>query len=470
MVDHGQDALATVDHGQDARATGEWLDTLMSERVDRGHPVTLVMALAIIAAALVGALYMMRRADARMSGADGAYIEPRIPVEVVVAAYRDVPRMVKARGFLSGIEEVTVPSEVAGRVRQRPVEEGAAVEAGDVLVVIDETFYRLAVQRAEAERQRAAAQQREAQSGVAQAEAQLAAAQAVQANRRDEFNRVETLHTEGNAPQIEYDRVLTALHTADADWAGAKASLERVIGQRATADALFAVSEAALADAQAQLERCVVRAPVSGRVNRCFVEAGEYAVMTAPLVELVRLDELKMNIAVSDREVALLHEFERAEVFVDAALGTVHAARMHHVAPKLDPLTKRFQVELRVDNHDAALLSGMYGEAVLYCGQLTGRMLVPRESVFRHYGVEHCLVIVEADGLERAELRRVSARGVFGRLDEVEMLDGLAEGERVITTRRRELHNGARIEVVAHGQQGVGTADERGWGEPQTID
>jgi hypothetical protein len=169
-----------------------------------------------------------------------------------------------------------------------------------------------------------------------------------------------------------------------------------------------------------------------------------------------------MNIAVSDREVALLHEFERAEVFVDAALGTVHAARMHHVAPKLDPLTKRFQVELRVDNHDAALLSGMYGEAVLYCGQLTGRMLVPREAVFRHYGVEHCLVIVEADGLERAELRRVSTRGVFGRLDEVEMLDGLAEGERVITTRRRELHNGARIEVVAHVQRGIGTADERG--------
>jgi multidrug efflux pump subunit AcrA (membrane-fusion protein) len=155
----------------------------MAERVDRGHPLTLLVALAIVGAALAGAFYMMRRAEARLQSVSPDEGLEALPVQVVTAERCDVPRVVEVRGFLSGVQEITVPAEVAGRVTRRPVDNGARVQAGDELLTIDETFFALAVQRGEAELARASAQLGEAQSAVTQMEAQLAAAQAVRTNR-----------------------------------------------------------------------------------------------------------------------------------------------------------------------------------------------------------------------------------------------------------------------------------------------
>ncbi len=417
----------------------------MVQSVDRKHPITLVIGLGIIAASLLGALYMMRRADARMNAADEDAVDPALTVEVAAVTVGDYPRTIRARGFLSGIEEVTLRSEVNGRLQERAAEEGESVSAGDVLLTIDDTFYTLAVQRARAELQRAKAQQGDATAGITQAEAQLDAADAVRKNRTDEFERIAGLYEQGNSPQIEYDRVHTALRTAEADYEAAKAALARVIDQQSTAQALVAVADAALSEAQAHLDRCKVHAPFDGRVNRYFIEPGEYAAATAPLVELVRLDRMKMNAALSDTEVPLLDEFERAEVTADAG-ERVHTAMLHHVAPKVDPLTKRFQVELQVENDDEELLSGMYGEAVLFCGKYTDRIRLPRVAVFKHYGVDHCLVVEQLNGEHVAALRQVDVRNVIGRLDEVEVISGLSPGEQVITSRRRELHDGVRVE------------------------
>lgn len=430
----------------------------MSDMVDRRHPLTLVVTLAIIGTALGGAFYMMREANARMSGADDQEVVERIPVEVVSVARTSIPRIIKARGFLSGINEVTVHAEAAGKVVERPLEDGAAVRAGDVLLKIDETSYRLAMNRAQAERKRAEAQLEEARSGIAQAEAQLAAAKAVQANRADEFERIDKLYQDGNSPPIEYERVLTALHTADADAAASEASLQRVIGQRATAEALVAVAGSAVDDARTQLERCVVHSPIKGRVNMFYVDVGEYAIVTAPLVEVVQLDELKMTVAIDGREVPMLREFDWAEVSADAVADGVHGASLHHLSPKLDPISKKYLVELRVRNEDERLLSGMYGEAVIHCGELTDRIVVPRDAIFRHFGVEHCLVAKDTgDGL-RAGLRRVQVRDVLGRLDELEITDGLDEGDQLIVTRRRELHADVLVQIVDEPQNLAGAS------------
>jgi HlyD family secretion protein len=423
----------------------------MAERVDRGHPLTLLVALAIVGAALAGAFYMMRRAEARLQSVSPDEGLEALPVQVVTAERCDVPRVVEVRGFLSGVQEITVPAEVAGRVTRRPVDNGARVQAGDELLTIDETFFALAVQRGEAELARASAQLGEAQSAVTQMEAQLAAAQAVRTNRADEHVRFVQFLEDGNATQREYDAVYTALQTADADVAAASAALARMIEQRATAEATRTVAQAALDDARARLARCVVVAPIDGVVHRWFVDAGEFAIAGAPLVELIGLDELKMNVAVGGREVPLLDALSEATVTVDAQPDRVYAARLHHVDPKLDPLSKKFQVELRVSNADGALYSGMYGAAVLQCGELTDRILVPREAVFRYFGATHCLVVDATDDGPVAALRKLTVRDVVGRLDELDVAAGLEVGDQVIVTRRRGLRAGSPVQIVEHG-------------------
>jgi multidrug efflux pump subunit AcrA (membrane-fusion protein) len=328
------------------------------------------------------------------------------------------------------------------------VDEGASVAKGDVLLRIDETFHALRAKRTAAELERAKAQVNEAHAALKQAEAQRDAAQAVRANRAEELERIDKLKDSGNAMPIEYDRIVTAFRTAEADLSAAEAAYQRAADQCAMADAQVDIARAAADEALANLERCVVRSPVDGRVNRFMVERGEFAVAAAPLVEVVRLDQMKMNVEVAGTDLSVLDNFSGAEVAPDAAPDRVHAARLHHVAPKVDPVSKRFRVELIVDNQDRSLLAGMYGKATLYCGELTDRIVVPAESVFKHYGADFVLVVDQQDDAGTAALRRVTVQPIYARLDEMEVLDGLAEGDNLIVTRRRGLRDGVSVDIV----------------------
>ena len=420
----------------------------MTDQPTERHPLALVVMLVIIAGSVGGALYMMRRADARAQAADATPGVSAIPVDISEIRRVDVPLVIEARGFLSGFAEVTVHSEVAGRVLSREVDDGDPVQAGDVLLRIDGTFYTLRVRQAEAELHGARARLSEADAQVRQAEAQLQSVQAAWANKSDEFQRIDDLYKSGNSPQIEYDRMATAFRMAEADLAAAKAALARTADQRVMAGAAVQTAEAVLNESQAYLERCVVRSPITGRVNRFALEAGEYAVTTAPLVEVVRLDKLKMIIELTDRQAVLLDRSTRAEVTADVADDRRHRAELHHVAPKVDPVTKKFRVELHVENADESLLAGMYGQARLECGTLADVIRIPRQSVFKHFGADFCLVVEPDGGREKARLRRVVTRDLTGYIDEIEVVSGLGEGDRVIRTRRPELREGTLVTVA----------------------
>ena len=408
----------------------------------------MVVALGLIGALLAGAAYMMREADARVNAMERDVVEEAVPVDVLTVHRVNVPRVIEARGYLEGIEEVIVSSEAPGRIIAREVEEGAAVAAGDVLLRIDDTFHALAVQRTSAELDRAQAQVGEAKSALKQAGAQRDAAQAVRANRAEELERMDRLQESGNAIPIEYDRVVTAFRTAEADLAGADAAYERAKDQCAMAEAQVAIARAAASEAQANLDRCIVRAPVDGRVNQFMVDRGEYAIATAPLVEVVRLDQLKMIVELAGTELGQLKALDRAEVATDALPDQVHIAELHHIAPKMDPVSRKFRVELVVDNPDQSLLAGMYGSATFYCGELADRIVVPVEAVFKHYGADFSLVVDEHDGVERAALRRVTMRPLHARLEDIEIIEGLSEGDQLIVTQRRGLRDGVSVEVV----------------------
>lgn len=418
----------------------------MPDAADKKNPISLIVLLALGAAMLGGALYMMRRADARAHNLDIHAESAPVPVDVYTLRRVDIPRLIHARGFIRGIEEVTVATEVPGRLMSRAVPEGSRVAKGDILLQIDETFHQLAVQQGEAELTRTQAQLSEAIAAVAQATAQVESARVLRDNRHIEFERVKSLSSQGNAPPIEFDRAQAALRGTEADVAAAEAALKRAVSQQATADAAVGVAQANFDQATTRLERCAVRSPIDGRVNRYFVETGEYAVAGGPLVEIVRLDTVKMIVELSGSQVGLLSDFTDATLVSDAD-GKTYAARLHHVAPKIDQVSRRFQVEFHVTNVDETLLAGMYATLTARCGMIKDVLRVPREALFKHYGADSCLVVEDRDGRDRAVLRRVEVGEVQGRLDELAILGGLQEGERVIVSRRRELHSGVTVQV-----------------------
>ena len=419
----------------------------MSAQSSKGHPLALLVIILVIVTAIAGAVVMKRRADTRLSATNKAAKEEVVPVEILTVSPVDIPHILQARGFLNGIEEITVRSEVTGRVVDRPVSDGQHVEVGDIIFQINKTDYELQLQRAKAELVRAKAQIGDLESGIQQAEAQLEGAKARLDFQQYNLERTQGFRTGGSGSEAELRNAKAAADTARADYEAAIAAVARTKAQLSVGKSAVEVAKAAVNEAETMLKRCVIRSPITGRVNRVLLECGEYAVAGGPIAEIVRLDEMKMMVQVADTEVPLLASFTHAEITADAYGSEKHIGKLNHVAPKMDAMSRKFAVELRVENADESLLSGMYGQAVIACGWLRGVKVVPREAVFKHFGVDHCLVISNKEGEDYAELRQIEVGEIIGHLELFQVESGLEEGDRVIVSRRRELRDGVTITV-----------------------
>lgn len=395
---------------------------------------------------LAGAFYMMNRANARAQSTTEDDGLAGLPVVVRTVSTTVIPVELTARGFLRGFDEITVPAEVSGRLVER-AEEGRLVQAGDTLCRIDDTFYRIAMDRAAANLAAAEGEREQAAIGVEAAEASLAEARAVRDIAQVEFDRCKALHEEGNAPSIELDRRRTQLDGASAGYRQAEAALAGARQKVTSAEAAVNAARTTLAEANEQLARCRVASPISGRVDRTALDVGEYAVTGQPLAEVVRLDRMRLQIELTGAEIALLGDEVTAEVSVDAVPDHVYPARLDHVAPKADDQTRKFRVEFHVNNEDGRLLSGMFGQARLSCGQWADVIRLPLDAIVTRFGDQFCYVVEEESGVALARLRKVRTRAIPGDPQAIEILDGLTPAERYVAEPNRRLADGIRVRI-----------------------
>lgn len=405
--------------------------------------------IALIGAMLGGAYYAKTVADGRAALASVEPQERVVRVVVADVARDQIPIVVETRGFLEGLAEVRVHAEVGGEVIERPVEDGQAVQSGDLLCRIDETLYKLAVEQAEAVLHTAEADRDQARAAAEAAAASVEQAQVAQRNARIEFDRVERLHADQNAPQIEYDRAETTLHGMLAAVREAEAARRRAAQQLAGGAAQVALAKARLEEARENLRRCAIRSPIAGRVDRMLVEAGEYLALAQPVGDVIRLDRMKLQTELTAADLALLGDAARATVRIDALPDRSYSAVVDHVAPRADPRTRKFRVELRLSNDDGRLLSGMFAWCRLTSERQRKLTSIPTASVVTAFGREYCRVIApDEDGVLRARLRPVETRPLPDRLDVVELTEGLSAGDRVVVSAHAELRDGTAVEVV----------------------
>ncbi|MCP4590251.1 MAG: efflux RND transporter periplasmic adaptor subunit [bacterium] len=415
------------------------------------NPLTLGFAGLVIVISITGAVYMKRVADARTlaGGVREAVAHPL--VETVVVAPRRIPAVFDVRGFLSGFEEVAVRSEVSGRVIDKPVSDGQVVDRGVVLCGIDETFYSLAVQKAEANLAAAKGRAEESVSAVAVALAQQEDARAARDHAQVELKRVQDFSQTQDSAKIELLRCKTQCRRAEAQLRSAEAAHTRAEKILAVSRSGVALAESTLAEAREHLSRCRIVAPISGVIDRTACEVGEYVAAGQPLGEIIHLARMKLTVELSGGQVAALSPQTQAEVWVDAVPGVVYPAVLDHVAPKADPLTRRFRVEFHLANEDGRLRAGLFGRVRIPAGSEDDITVVPRRAIFRRFGADFGFVVVEREGGSVAELRRVTVEDLPGELERVRITEGLEVGERVAVKRPRNLKNGAQVSATETG-------------------
>jgi len=244
--------------------------------------------------------------------------------------------------------DITVVSpKVAGYVRDVRVSENQQVNAGDVLVVLEDRDYRAKVAEAEANvAAQAAALGSNAQklvwqrTQIAQAEANLTAAEAERQRAAQAFNRTRSLATDNWTSRQALDTAEADLRKADAAVLKARAALAAERDQIGVLEAAGAEIRAHLEQANAGLEAArndldntVIRAGVDGVVGNRGVQVGQYARPGVQMLSLVPLPDVYVVANFKETQLADMRPGQTVEVKVDAFPGRTLTGKVESFAP-----------------------------------------------------------------------------------------------------------------------------------------
>ncbi|MBI4463798.1 MAG: efflux RND transporter periplasmic adaptor subunit [Acidobacteria bacterium] len=361
-----------------------------------------------------------------------------IAVRAVQVQSERVQRRVEIVGTLSGEQEVTLSSEVAGRVAVVRADLGDPVSKGQVLLELDPTEFALAV-----ERQHAALLEVLAQLGlkeekdplpelvdtsvVQRAEAEADAARA-------DYERAKSLRGEGILSQQAYDSAEARFRTSQANY---KAALEQARNLLARVENL----RAQLGLAQQDLENTKVRAPFASTVRERLVEVGQYIREQTPVLSLVRTDPLKLRASVPERFFPYVPVGVAVEVAVEAYPGEQFSGHVTRVGQAIQPETRTFSIEARVDNEQRRLRPGLFARSILETSREDTVIRIPAAAVISFYGVQKVYCVEE--GVIREKVVKLGDR--FG--ERIEITDGLEAGEWVALSELTRLREGVTVRI-----------------------
>lgn len=201
------------------------------------------------------------------------------------------------------------------------------------------------------------------------------------------------------------------------------------------------VAQANLREAEVNLNYGITSSPVSGVVNKVYVDPGEYVGEGATVADIVNVSTLRVNFNVPEADVRFLAEGQKAEVRVDTYPDKTWGGTIDFVAWKADTATRTFQVRLVVENREGKIRPGMIARASFVRRALADAVTAPLFCV-QDKGGER-IVFVEKDGV--AQARTVELGVIEG--DRVQVLKGLAPGDRLIIVGHTEVEDGTKVNV-----------------------
>lgn len=374
--------------------------------------------------------------------------------------------VLSASGYVVAHHKIAVGAKVMGRVAWIGVEKGDRVQQGQVLVRLEDSDFRaqsnqaranLAAAQARLDQLRTGSRPQEKlkdKAGVLQAEATLRNAEA-------EYKRTEELVRAGVSSRAELDRAIAQRDTSRALLDAARQSSTMTdMGPRVeeirAAEAQVQQMKAALAYSDTQLAATEIKAPVSGTVLQRIVERGEMVSPSAfggesgartSVVALADLDDLQIELDISQTDFARLKMGQRAEIIPEAFPNLKYSGFIAEIAPEANRAKATVQVKVKVDNPDEQLRPEMnarvnfLGEEQPTQGKSSARVLVPKAAVVRRDGSPFVFV-VKGNKVEQRSIRLGDEAGEF-----YYVLEGLSGGESTATTGAEKLRDGDRVKI-----------------------
>ena len=398
--------------------------------------LALVIASVLSSTVLIGC---DKKEDAAGEQAAQQQMPPAV-VNVQTVTLGTVPQEQTFSGRTAAYQTADVRPQVNGIIDEVLFREGSNVKKGQPLYRINTDNYSSSITSSQAAIEQAEANYQTAIANLANAKADLVSRQASLAQAQNDLRRLSGLVEIDAISKQQYDQAQTAVRTAQAAVSSANAAIGQAQAGIENAKAGIQTAKAGLQASTLDLNRTIVRAPLSGRTDRSSVTAGTLvsAGQTTPLVTISRLDPIYVDISQSSSELLKLRQ-QISEGKAQAGLnsvelvledGSVYPVRgqLALAEAKVDESTGAVTLRAVFPNNSNILLPGMYVTARLTQSVITNAALVPQSAVIRSPKGETQVYIVDANN--KIQVRPVTINGTYK--GNWVVTDGLKNGDNVV--------------------------------------
>ena len=326
------------------------------------------------------------------------------PVAVFEARYQSISETIVHTGLIEAWRHANILPDIGGKIAGIYAEEGTRVRKGQVLAELDT---------------RAASLQ------LDQAKAAMAVAEANYKDAMRNKERMERLSGENAVSEQQFEKITLAFEAADAQKQQAQAAVNLL---------------------KHQLDISRMTAPFAGVVASRNAEVGDMInpmmggfSSTSGVFTLMDYSRIKINISVSQQDIVRIGKGQKAFITVSAYPGRVFEGIVSVVNVSADPITRKFDVQVRVDNPELLLRPNTFGEVKILVNTKDSALVIPQKAVLDNSYV----FIVD----ENSTARKKEVTLGLQETDMVEILSGLNEGDRVVMEGNFGLDEGNVLEV-----------------------
>ena len=321
---------------------------------------------------------------------------PEFPVTTSTIELEEWTPHLRTIGFIEPIQGVTIANEVAGKVVKINFESGQKLQAGDPLIHLD--------------------------SGVEKAN--LKAAQGRISAVERNYKRMSSLFKKGSVSQGQVDN--------------AEAELLALQGQ--------------IESYQATISRREIRAPFDGITGLRNVYMGEYLKAGTEIVRLEDVSRMRIRFTIAQNDLNKIYIGQALNIFVDAEPNTIFQGKISAIEPAVNFQSGVIQVQADIPNTEQKLRSGMFAKANIILPTLTKQIIIPETAInYTLYGETVYLITEQQDKEGKTFLQAEQRIVKLGKHKDgsVHILEGLSEGDRIVTSGQVRLSNGAHVKIIA---------------------
>lgn len=368
--------------------------------------------------------------------------EEQQPVYVKVEPVKEgeVKRVARINGTVFPQQEVKIIPKIGGKVTSVKVDVGDHVQPGQVLLQLDTTDLEVKIKQAQAGLAAARANLAQLEAGTRAEDLEMA--KVAFDNAKTNLERVQYLFEQGAVPQNQLDQAQLSFDNARVSYEKAQKGATKE--QRQAAEAGVKQAQAALEQAQVALKDATITCPQKGVVTARYIEAGEMAGPSTPVLVISQLNPAVVQVYASPSEVNYLRVGDKVKVKL-SSIEESREGRITAVSPGIDRSKYGFLMKVKVPNDDGKLKSGMSAvvEVVL---ETVKTIRIPQNALVDR---DEQPVVFVADG-ETAK-KRVVKLGLKGEEYQA-VTGGLKLGEKLIVRGQEYLSEGDKIMVSNGGQ------------------